>query len=527
MPIRITGMNSGLDTESIITALTQTKKDKVDTYTGDQKKLTWKQDKWKALNKKVVSFYNGALSTMRFTTAYTKKTTTSSNANAVTVVTGENAMNATQTMSVDRLAKAAYLTGGKVKTSDSELTKQTSVSTLSGFAAGDIDITVGDKKATISVDSSDTIESVLNKIRNAKLKELDEETGEYVETKETVSSKLDINFDEKNSRFFVSAKETGEASNFSFSAVEGSDSDNNPVVALGLAKEGEADSDGNTKNYIAGSSAQITLNGVQYTSDNNTFEINGLTITANEVTTSDFTLTTKQDTSGIYDNIKKLISDYNDLMKEFATLYNADSAKSYKMLTDDQKDAMSDSEVEDWENKIKEGLLSRDETIGTVRSALQTIVASSITIGDKAYSLASFGIATGSYFSTEENERDVLHIDGDPDDDTSSGNTDVLKAMIASDPDTVTKFFTEFSKSMYTKLFDLMKGTQYSSAFTIYEDKLMASQYSAYNTKISDAQSALEAAQDKLYKKFSTMETALSKINSSSSSLSGFFGSGS
>ena len=62
--------------------------------------------------------------------------------------------------------------------------------------------------------------------------------------------------------------------------------------------------------------------------------------------------------------------------------------------------------------------------------------------------------------------------------------------------------------------------------FTIYEDKLMASQYSAYTTKISDAQKALEAAQDKYYKKFSTMETALSKINSSSSSLAGFFGGG-
>ena len=103
---------------------------------------------------------------------------------------------------------------------------------------------------------------------------------------------------------------------------------------------------------------------------------------------------------------------------------------------------------------------------------------------------------------------------------------DILKAMISSGPDAVMNFFTEFSRSMYSKLSDLMKGTQYSSSFTIYEDKLMASQYSAYNTKISDAQSALEAAQDKLYKKFSRMETALSKINSSSGSLSSFFGTG-
>ena len=52
----------------------------------------------------------------------------------------------------------------------------------------------------------------------------------------------------------------------------------------------------------------------------------------------------------------------------------------------------------------------------------------------------------------------------------------------------------------------------------------MASQYSAYNTKIANAQSALEAAQDKYYKKFGTMESTLSKINSSSGALSSYFG---
>jgi flagellar hook-associated protein 2 len=226
-----------------------------------------------------------------------------------------------------------------------------------------------------------------------------------------------------------------------------------------------------------------------------------------------------------------MIKDYNDLMKEFSTLYNADPAKKYKMLTDEQKDEMSDKEVEEWENKIKEGLLSKDENIGNIRNAMKEIMNSTIEVtlkdGSKStLSLASFGISTGSYFSTEENERDVLHIDGDKDDSVSSGNTDLLSAAISTDPDMVQNFFTELSRNLYSKMGDLMKGTQYSSAFTIYEDKLMASQYSAYNTKISDAQKALEAAQDKYYKQFSVMETALAKINSASGSLSSFFGGG-
>ena len=142
----------------------------------------------------------------------------------------------------------------------------------------------------------------------------------------------------------------------------------------------------------------------------------------------------------------------------------------------------------------------------------------------KSLSLSYFGISTGSYFSTEENERDVLHIDGDPDDATTSGNTDLLSAMITTDPQAVQDFFTNLSRNLYGKLSDLMKGTEYSSSFTIHEDKLMASQYSAYNSKITTAQEALEAAQDKLYKKFSKMETALAKVNSSSGTLSQYFG---
>ncbi|MBQ6588670.1 MAG: flagellar filament capping protein FliD [Butyrivibrio sp.] len=506
MPIRITGMNSGLDTESIITALTSTKKTKWDTAVGDQKKLTWKQDKWKELNKKVVSFYNGALSSMRFSTAYTKKTTSVSNENAASVITGDGAMDTTQNLSIKSLATAAYLTGSKI-----DAKKDTDVSELD-LAPGDkLEFKIGGNAndvLSVSIEEGDTIEKVLSKLKNAKSSES--------------QTQLNFNFDENNGRFFVSAKEAGVAAGFELAG------DADTMKKLGFEVKQYEDG---SSNYIAGTKAKITLNGETYESDSNTFEINGLTITAKQVA-ENVTLTTKQDTSGIYDNIKNMIKEYNDLMKEFAKLYNADAAKKYKMLTDDEKDAMSDKEVEAWEEKIKDGLLSKDETVGNLRTAMRDIMNSSmnITLKDgttKSLSLASFGISTGSYFGTEENERDVFHIDGDKDDTTSSGNTDLLSAFISTDPQAVQDFFSQLSKDLYGKLSDLMKGTQYSSSFTIYEDKLMASQYSAYNTKISDAQKAYEAAQDKYYKQFSKMETALAKVNSTSGSLTSFFGGGS
>jgi len=508
MPIRITGMNSGLDTESIITALTQTKKDRLDTAKSDQKKHTWKQEKWKDLNKKVASFYNGTLSNMRFSTAYTKKTTTASNSSAVSVVTGDDAMMTDQTLNIKSLAKSAYLTGKELSYQESgetkKATKATTMNQLGITESTSLEFKIGKnaESATdslkIDIESSDSIEKVLSKLKNAS-----SEAG--------VS--MDFNYDEANNRCYVASKKPGEDYNFYATSSDA-------ASALGF----------DSTNYIQGSSAKIELNGVEYTSNSNTFNINGLTITANEVA-SNINLSTKQDTSGIFDNIKKMLKEYNDLMKEFSTLYNADKATKYKMLTDEQKDEMSDKEVEEWEKKIKDGLLSGDETVYNIRNGLKGIISQGFDVKTKDGSsskmyLSSFGISTGSYFNTEENERDVLHIDGDKDDAATSGNTDLLSAMISSDPDAVKSFFTQFAQSMYGKVSDLMKGTQYSSALTIYEDKLMASQYSSYNTKISDAQKALDAAQDKLYKKFSVMETALAKINSSSGSLSSFFGGG-
>ena len=65
MPIRITGLNSGLDTEAIISALVSSYSYKTNKYKKAQTKLSWKQDAWKTLNTKVYSFYT-SLDSLRF-----------------------------------------------------------------------------------------------------------------------------------------------------------------------------------------------------------------------------------------------------------------------------------------------------------------------------------------------------------------------------------------------------------------------------------------------------------------------------
>jgi flagellar hook-associated protein 2 len=206
-------------------------------------------------------------------------------------------------------------------------------------------------------------------------------------------------------------------------------------------------------------------------------------------------------------------------------LYNADSASGYDPLTDDEKDAMSDTEIEKWETKIKDALLRHDSTLNSVMTSMTNAMAKSININGKNYSLSSFGISTLGYLNSAENENYAYHIDGDEDDSNTSGKTDKLMAAISSDPDTVMSFFQQLTSNLYTAIGDKMKSTTLSSIYTIYNDKQMDTQYKEYTTLISDWEDRISTKEDYYYSKFSSMETALAKLNSTQSSLSGYFGS--
>ncbi len=277
---------------------------------------------------------------------------------------------------------------------------------------------------------------------------------------------------------------------------------------------------------ITGEDSEIELNGATFTSNTNNFQINGLTITTNAVTEDDeeITITTETDVQGIYDMIKDFFTEYNNLIKEMDTLYNADSAKGYEPLTDDEKEAMTDTEVEKWEKKIKDSILRRDDTLQSVSDAMKNAFQKSYEINGKKYSLSSFGIKTSGYFAAGDNEKSMFHIDGDSSDSTSKGNADKLMAAIASDPEMVCSFFNQLSQGVYDALDAKMKSSSLSSAYTVYNDKKMQNDYREYSKTISKWEEKIEAYEEKYRKQFTAMETALSKLNSNSSALSSLLG---
>ncbi len=495
MAMRITGLNSGLDTESIIQELVAVRQTKVDEQVKAQTKMEWKQDAWKELNTKLKNLQTKYINNMRFSTAYAKKTTSVSNSSIANVITGENAVNGVQELKVEKMAKTAYLTGAEISRADGQ--KINALAKLSDinedFAGGEFTFTRNGKSETITVAEDATISDVLNELKNRG---------------------LNASFDAKNQRFFVSAKESGKESDF-----ELTDS-GNVLSTLGLTTESGAVK-------IDGENAEISLNGAKFSSKTNVFEINGLTITALAETKEgeSVTLTTQNDTDGIYDLVKDFLKEYNSVINEMDKLYNADAAKGYEPLTEDEKYSMSEREIEEWEEKVKSSLLRRDSNLSTISSALKEIMSGSIEINGKSMSLSSFGINTLGYFTAADNEKNAYHIDGDPDNSNTSGNADKLKGMIASDPDTVVSFFTQLSQKLYTKMSSLSASVEgYRSFGNFYDDKKMKEDYNDYTSKIADLEEKLGDYEDGLYAQYAAMETALAKMQSNANAVTSLLG---
>lgn len=579
MPIRMTGLNSGLDTEALVSELVSAYRKKGDKYTKAQTKISWKQEAWKSLSAQTSTFRK-SLDSMRFSSGYNLKTTSVSNSAKVSVTAGNNAVNGSQTLEIKALAKSGYLTGGKVKSADgAKVEASTTMSDLGISDSGDISI----NGKRITIDGEMKVSDVIQKLKDAG---------------------VSANFDAENQRIFISASESGKDADFSLCALNenggkalsalglnvkpgekdttysqyadkygamteddlaevlatyDTDAENADRLISSFVKEYKAASDDETKSAVLqefkdfidyaksangktdaqmgyntdaariyGQDAAITLNGADFTSSSNSFSINGLTINAMAVTDENevLTITTSTDHQGIYDKIKDFLSEYNNLINAMTSAYNADkSTKEYEPLTDEEKEAMSEKEIEKWEDKGKSGILRRDSTLSTLMSVMTNVMSKSYEIDGKNYALSSFGIKTLGIMNAEKYEQNAYHIDGDADDESTSAKADKLMEAIIADPDGVTKFFQKLSTDLYDKLGEQMTSTGLRSYGSFYNDKEMDKQYRNYTKTISDWEDKIADIEDSYYKKFAAMESALAKLQSQSSQLSGLLGS--
>ena len=94
-------MVSGMDTESLVSALVSSYKLKKDNLVKAQTKLSWKQEKWKTMNTSIYGFYSGKLSSARFSTSYNLKTSSVSNDKYAKVTAKRNDIGLTEGFDID------------------------------------------------------------------------------------------------------------------------------------------------------------------------------------------------------------------------------------------------------------------------------------------------------------------------------------------------------------------------------------------------------------------------------------------
>lgn len=653
MGMRMTGLISGMDTESMVKELVSASSGKVNKVKKEKQTLQWKQEAWQGLNTKLYDFFKTEVSALRLATSFKVKKATSSDESKVTIKAGPGAANGSHRVSVKQLASSAYLTGVNIKSRGNSYTTYAEATASTKFAdmtdefgnnLGLIGQTITIKSGNLTVNDLTfeiggagdngvaSIEELNKKLAATpgyeKLKasfsegkltftntsasknddgitigeifnvestafgisgevgfRSDETTGDkntlegstdlrykkdftssditkftkladiginvgttftvngkdfVVDKDTTVSdfteglSKLGVSasFDEKQGRFYINSAETGAEYNFDITS-----SDSNALDILGLSTAAGA-----TK--VEAQDAIIEYNGVEYVGSSNTFELNGLTITARgETGTYDKTtgaltnntpinLEVEADVDGMYDTIKNFVKKYNELVDEMNTLYN-EKKSEYEPLTDEEKSQLSDTEIEKWEKQAKVGLLRRDDTINNLLSSMRDILNKGVTVTDKdgnekTFTLASLGIVTGDW-----TERGKLHIMGDPDDAEYAAEENKLKAALSANPEIFSQVFVGDKENpgigtqLYSSLQTAMKRTETSRSLTFYNDITLEEQMDAKDDEIDKWEQKLQDLEDKYYKQFAAMESAMAEMQNQQSYIAQLMGSAS
>ena len=306
-------------------------------------------------------------------------------------------------------------------------------------------------------------------------------------------------------------------------------------------------------NYTVGQDAKFTatINGkeMEMTRSSNSVSIDGLTITMKETfdasldedgnkvsaakrAENSVTFKSTTDSDKIVDAVKAMLEDYNAMLSEVRGAYSTMPAKktdgsSYEPLTSDQASSLSESELKNYEEKAKQGILFADRDLSSLYNKLQNMFSPS---GQDGAILRGMGITSSYDISTG-----ALTITLDE---------NKLRSMLDSDPDMVADAFTKTSGNggvmqnlkstldAYAKTSGEPKGILIQKAGSPLSplslmNNTWQKQIDNYNKQIEKWQDKLSNQVDRYTQQFSRLEQLIQQMNSQSAALAGFMGGGS
>ncbi|CAM4275230.1 flagellar filament capping protein FliD [Paenibacillus tarimensis] len=487
--MRLSGLASGMDIDSMVKELMQAQRSKIDNIVKQRTRIEWQRDDYRTMASKIVDFRNNKLANYNLSSAINAKTSTvSGDMNALTV----NSTSGTAAGSLD--VKVTQVASSELKLYTYSATDKTK--TLEGLG--------------FTIDSANA-NNVAVKINGATLSlSKDGTLADLAATINTNSSKVKASalYDEASGKFSLTATQTG----------------TDKLIVEGFA--GTLD----TTNSVAGKNAQATINGISYNQASNIFSVNGFNFTVKAVSATSTTITATQDTNKIIETVKSFVNDYNSLISDINGELSETRSYSYNPLTSEEKKGMTEDEIKLWEGRARNGTLRNDDSLSTMISELRTAATSLVAgIKDAQGNSIQIGITTGSYTekgrlvldedklrkALESNPDEVINLFSAKSSDTSPASTTsgVFAKMMDSSMDAL--------NSMQKKAGTSLTSTSLNASFL--ESSLLSDQIRSMKQRETREESRLVSLENRYYKMFAAMETAINKYNSQAGSLSSFF----
>ncbi|WP_363551275.1 flagellar filament capping protein FliD [Caldifermentibacillus hisashii] len=274
-------------------------------------------------------------------------------------------------------------------------------------------------------------------------------------------------------------------------------------------------------NYINAENATFIINGLETSRQSNTFSMNGVTFTLKKTTDTPVTINVNNDNDKLYENIKNFVDKYNELVEKIEKKLSEPKYKNYLPLNDDEKEKLSETQQEKWENMAKSGILRNDSILSGLVTQMRTAIYSAVNQDDldsAMKSLSAIGITTTADFTTAK-----LEI-----------NESKLKAAIEKDPNSIELLFngtgaTDGQKGVIQRLYDKVNATmdqlkeRAGNSYSVNNQFTIGRQLDDLDDRIERFEDRLADLETRYYSQFTAMEQAIQKANSQAAYLAQFF----
>lgn len=328
---------------------------------------------------------------------------------------------------------------------------------------------------------------------------------------------VNISYSSVTDHFTVSAKTGGSGGNIAISDVSGN------LAASLFGTQGSA-TDGYTVQSGTDAVVDISFDGgattTEITRSDNTFSMDGVTVnlltaynTDSNSPQSPITFSKQTNTDTLYTNLKSFIDDYNTIVKSLYTKIteNKPTDETYAPLTDAQKKEMSETQIDAWNVKAKQGLMHGDMILDSLDTGMRRAMTDMVSSVSTA--LSQIGISTKEY-----GEDGQLIIDETTLKNALANNSDKVASMFTGSDGIANRLKTVIDKNIGTYGGNgILINEAGNVDSTTVDSSVLTKQIDDYNTQITDLKDRLKTEQDRYYNEFTQLETYLSKMNAASS----------